>query len=308
MMWLYARLMNAFQVAALLAPALAAVVAFRASLPGGDWSRYTVLVLAAVLFVLQVFWARLITANQAYVSDLWPDIRGWMRKLRRRSPKALLLDLDGVLIDTVPLHAEAYDRTALAHDLLLTDDELEAQRGMPPREFFTRVLRDRGLRGDKVKVLAEELSKEKERIATQLTSLQPPQACAGARKLIDKAMEKRIQIAVVSSASRENLKRYLEDADYRHGMVLVSGDDVERGKPDPEPYETAAKRLNVDPKNCDAVEDAEAGVLSATKAGAYCIAIGDPGEHRLREAKEVVSDLYQLARRLGWRIDRAGQT
>ena len=75
--------------------------------------------------------------------------------------------------------------------------------------------------------------------------------------------------------------------------AIVSAEDVVNGKPDPEVFLTAAKRLRAAPAECIVVEDAPAGVEAARRAGMRCIAVGSPG--KLKAADLVVSDLSQLA-------------
>lgn len=79
--------------------------------------------------------------------------------------------------------------------------------------------------------------------------------------------------AVVTSAGRELALLRLEAAGLTCPEVLVTADDVERGKPDPEPYLTGARLLGVDPRRCLVVEDATAGVRAGRAAGAATLAV-----------------------------------
>jgi beta-phosphoglucomutase-like phosphatase (HAD superfamily) len=88
----------------------------------------------------------------------------------------------------------------------------------------------------------------------------------------------------------------LEGLERDHGIsfeLVITRDDVERPKPDPEPYRTAAERLGVDPSVCAALEDAPAGVRSAKGAGMLVVAV--PNEHTEKldfgEADSVQPDL-----------------
>lgn len=225
------------------------------------------------------------------------------KRKTRSIPKALLLDLDGVLVDTTSIHAEAHRRAALAHDLVLTSEELEAQRGMLPKEFYEEVLRDRGRPIDQAEVIA----KRKQREAVRIASRQPVRPCSGARELIDSALSRGVRIAVVSSASKRNVERHLREAGlWDPGLVIVSGDDVARGKPAPDPYAEAVTRIQVDPGECIAVEDAESGVQSAKAAGVYCVGVGPSAHTQLQGADEIVSDLREMLHSLGWRRMPAG--
>lgn len=102
--------------------------------------------------------------------------------------------------------------------------------------------------------------------------------------------------AIVTSASRELLDLRLGVAGFTPPSVIITADDIVRGKPDPEPYRTAADRLGVDPARCLVVEDAPAGLHSGRAAGAATLAVtttSTPGE--LAElADGVVADLASV--------------
>ena len=80
--------------------------------------------------------------------------------------------------------------------------------------------------------------------------------------------------AVVTSSSRALALKKLAACDFPLPDILVSADDILRGKPDPEPFVTAADKLNVSPNDCIAFEDSESGVISALEAGC-AVVVGD---------------------------------
>ncbi|QDO88603.1 HAD-IA family hydrolase [Ornithinimicrobium ciconiae] len=79
--------------------------------------------------------------------------------------------------------------------------------------------------------------------------------------------------AIVTSASRELLQLRLAAAGFTAPEVMITADDITRGKPDPQPYHLAAQQLGVDPTRCLVVEDAPAGLRSGRAAGAATIAV-----------------------------------
>lgn len=79
--------------------------------------------------------------------------------------------------------------------------------------------------------------------------------------------------AIVTSASRELMTMRLAAAGFTAPEVLVTADDITRGKPDPEPYLIAAEKLGVDPARCLVIEDAPAGLRSGRAAGAATVAV-----------------------------------
>lgn len=80
--------------------------------------------------------------------------------------------------------------------------------------------------------------------------------------------------ALVTSASKRVARGRLRDAGLPQPELMIGGDDVVRGKPDPEPYLLAASRLGLDPADCLVFEDAQAGIESALQAGCQVVQIG----------------------------------
>lgn len=102
--------------------------------------------------------------------------------------------------------------------------------------------------------------------------------------------------AIVTSASLDLAVLRLKAAGLVAPEVVVTADDISRGKPDPEPYLVAARRLGVDPRRCLVVEDAPAGVRSGRSAGAATLAVTTTSTAQELEAlaDAVVQDLSQV--------------
>lgn len=102
--------------------------------------------------------------------------------------------------------------------------------------------------------------------------------------------------AIVTSASRDLLTARLAAAGFTPPQVMVTADDISRGKPDPEPYVVAARRLGADPARCLVVEDAPAGLRSGRAAGAATVGVltTAPPEDLQPLADLVVADLSAL--------------
>ncbi|WP_256839367.1 HAD-IA family hydrolase [Ornithinimicrobium faecis] len=103
--------------------------------------------------------------------------------------------------------------------------------------------------------------------------------------------------AIVTSASRALLTVRLEAAGFSAPEVLVTADDITRGKPDPEPYLIGAEMLGVNPSRCLVIEDAPAGLRSRRAAGAATVAVVTTSTREELEplADLVVEDLSELA-------------
>jgi sugar-phosphatase len=167
--------------------------------------------------------------------------------------EAVLFDLDGVLVDTIPVLVGLQRRWAALHGL---DPELVV-RSSPGR-------REREL----VALLAPHLDVDTElqRFADwQQVALAQCPACPGARELV--AAMRPGKWAVVTSGNRAGALDRLNGAGLPVPDVLVTAEDVVHGKPDPAPYLRAAELLGVEPADCVVIEDAPSGATAGKRAG-----------------------------------------
>lgn len=190
---------------------------------------------------------------------------------------ALLLDLDGTLIDSHPVLRAAYERFLAEHGLRGSDEEYQRWNGPPLAEIVAGLRADHGL-DEPAEVLYARYLALVERSYLDGAALMP-----GAEELLAWIAAEGIATAVVTSAPRRLAVPLLEARGVLDGAVVVCGDEVTRGKPDAEPYRTALLRLGVAPERAMAVEDTVAGVRAATGAGLRCLGVG-PHEAQLSRA------------------------
>ena len=182
-------------------------------------------------------------------------------------PKAFLFDLDGVLIDSEPLHGEAWKETSAFFDLNLTYSQLKLLRGRRRIDCANELV---NLIPKTVKT--EEVLRLHKPISRRL--ILTAQAMPGSESLVKRCNLDNIPMALVTSSSSESLKIKTAHHKWMNLFSLkVLGDDklLTQGKPAPDPYLLAAKRLNISPQECWAVEDSIAGVSSALEAGCYVL-------------------------------------
>jgi sugar-phosphatase len=197
-------------------------------------------------------------------------------------PAALLLDLDGTLVDSRDDVDAAWREFAARHRLDL-GDVMAATFAGPSREVVATV--------------APWLDAEAEAALVERRQVEAAgrtRAIAGAAALLRAWPRERL--AIVTSGGRELALSRLAGAGLPAPAVLVSADDVRRGKPDPEGYLLAAARLGVAPEDCLAIEDAPAGIAAARAAGARTVGVATShAPEDLAEADEVVASLGELA-------------
>jgi HAD superfamily hydrolase (TIGR01509 family) len=182
-------------------------------------------------------------------------------------PDACLFDLDGLLLDTEPLHGEAWQQAAHHFGVDLAAQELIQLRGRRRLDCAIQVRRWIEGKGG-TPPSNEELLAVRQPIAEALLPLALPMP--GAMALIETCRRLAIPMAMVTSSSRTAVA--LKEAPHPWLAAIrlrVHGDDPElhAGKPAPDPYLLAARRLAVDPRRCWAFEDSPAGAQAAAAAG-----------------------------------------
>ena len=116
----------------------------------------------------------------------------------------------------------------------------------------------------------------------------------GALELVDAVRSRGVPTALVSSSYRILVDAALDRIGTERFDVAVVGDEITRGKPDPEPYLTACEKLGVDPAACVALEDAASGVQSAEAAGCVVVAVPSVAPIEARPNRPVMSSLTDI--------------
>lgn len=194
------------------------------------------------------------------------DILGAMSRL---SGISVIFDLDGTLVDSEPNYYEAGRQTLAEHgvpDFTWTDHERYV--GISTQETVTRWKSLYGLRASVPELLADKNRRYLE-LARTATRAYPEM-----RKFVELLAGEAVPMAVASGSSPEAIDAILAgtglDAYLR---TTVSADEVAHGKPAPDVFLEAARRLGADPADCVVLEDAAPGAAAAHAAGMRCIAI-----------------------------------
>ena len=186
--------------------------------------------------------------------------------MKNRQERAVLWDLDGTLLDSADNHWQAW-RGALAElDLDLSREnflDTFGQRSPAILDLRFPFLEE----PEKTRLL--DSKRKRYRDLTELEGLFP-----GAREWLERLKDSGWHQAVASSSLRNVIEPTLEKLGIASFFeAIVAGDDVIVGKPDPEVFRAAAKKLNVSPDRCVVVEDAPAGIEAARRAGMRTIGI-----------------------------------
>src|SRR5438067_7996269 len=178
--------------------------------------------------------------------------------------KAIIFDMDGVLIDSMPFHAEAM-RIAIKEE---TNHDIDKKiiyllEGMPGAELVKEIFKREKIEKSIDESLAERISKRKKEIFKDIQNSKPIE---GARELINDLKSCSCLKAVVSGSSKEEIGNILDENIGSNSFDLViSGDDLKEGegKPDPRPFQTALQRMNLKPSQAIIVENSPLGVEAA---------------------------------------------
>ena len=210
--------------------------------------------------------------------------------------KAIIFDMDGVIIDSEPLHEKAQRIVFSQYELSVPSTVFSAFKGKTEADVFGHVVETYADN----RVDASELIALKHDVYSQLMG--ELQLIDGAKALIERLVERGVPLGLTTSATRRDQQRTFALFDlHAFFNVVVTADDVTNPKPDPEPYLTTARRLDIAPDSCLVIEDSTHGVLAAQRAG--CTVIGLPTsfstERLMQAGAHLAVDGYdQLARYL----------
>jgi HAD superfamily hydrolase (TIGR01509 family) len=177
----------------------------------------------------------------------------------------VLFDLDGTLLDTMPLHYEAYRRTFLEMGMALSPEGFYGNVGGTAMETIPRFLAGRAAPWS----IHEIHERKKNRLADLLDEAEL--VTLPASRLLP-LLHGRVPMAVATSGARPGVEKMLRRLGWTSLFgAVVTAEDVVHGKPAPDVYVEAARRIGVDAANCLAFEDTDDGVTSARAAGAHVI-------------------------------------
>lgn len=199
---------------------------------------------------------------------------------------AVIFDVDGVLIDSYRPHLQSWQALGVEIGRPITEPMFHRTFGRTSREALEEFF-GRDLTPDRIRQL-DERKEELYRLIIREDFPQMP----GADPLIDRLLQAQVKIAAGSSGPRLNVELVLELLGRRERFdAVITGDDVTRGKPDPQVFLLAARRLGMAPDRCLVVEDALPGLAAAKAAGMKAIAItGTAGRDELALASDHVID------------------
>ena len=201
--------------------------------------------------------------------------------------QAIIFDMDGVIVNSEPIHDKASDIVLKKYGIKLdkkTDNEINNEfRGCTEKFFWKTFSKRFGLKQN-----YKDLIKEKQLTYLDLIKkhTEPVQGCSD----LIKVLKTKYKIGLASSSSAKEIDFILTKLKIKKYFdVITSGEFIEKSKPAPDIYLETATKLGVKPKNCLVFEDAVNGVKAAKAAGMKCIAITTSfGKKDLKEADLII--------------------
>ncbi|TKJ41814.1 hypothetical protein CEE37_04395 [candidate division LCP-89 bacterium B3_LCP] len=204
--------------------------------------------------------------------------------------KAILFDMDGVLIDSMPHHVSAWQQVFSEFGVEIPARILQEKEGEKARITMLRLAKENGLDWDEDCI--DELIDKKRSIYRKNA---PRGLRTAAKEVLQFCNDRNLKTAIVTGSVRRNLEWTLSEEERSLFDVIISSELYSESKPHPRPFLRAADELQVPPPNCLVIENAPLGIKSANAAKMTCMAITTTlPEDELRGADYIRPDVNFL--------------
>jgi beta-phosphoglucomutase-like phosphatase (HAD superfamily) len=206
---------------------------------------------------------------------------------------AVIFDMDGVIIDSEPLHYQVDDMIFRELNISISYEERRSFVGIDNRRMWRWIKENYRLK-ESVDDLMALSHKMRNSFFRDLHDLEP---VSGTVELISELNRQNIKTALASSSSMELIEIILKRLGImNHFNIIVSGDFVERGKPDPDIFLMTLEKLEEEREKSIVIEDSENGVNAAQSAGIFCIAYNNPNsrEQDLGNADIIIDNFSDM--------------
>ncbi|MCL2679111.1 MAG: tRNA (adenosine(37)-N6)-threonylcarbamoyltransferase complex dimerization subunit type 1 TsaB [Dehalococcoidia bacterium] len=220
---------------------------------------------------------------------------------QRRPDFYIIWDMDGTIVDTADQHYAAWKQIFAKRGIVFTPEDFKRGFGLR-NDTIIRDIMGAETCGETV----DAISSEKTLLFRDAIKRDGVKAMPGAVELLKALHEQGAPMAVASSAPQRSIETFLDMLDISMLFgAIVSGDEVKNGKPDPEIFLTAARKLGATQKNCVVIEDAVGGVAAAKAAGMRVVGVAASHPRKSLESADIVvkslselvaGDIEKLAR------------
>ena len=204
--------------------------------------------------------------------------------------KAIIFDMDGVLVDSMPYHAEAWKQSLATAGINIERGDIYELEGSNHRQIVEIMFRRFGRTPAEEDI--QELNNKKVEIFNRIEHSRPFESI----KELLASLKQKFKLAVVSGSNRKTVHAIIDKFFPDIFDIIIDGDDTDKGKPSPEPYLKAVEKLGVPKEQCLVVENAPLGIRAAKSAGLRCIAIPT---YLIRESLKEADVIVESHRELG---------
>ncbi|MBL8152889.1 MAG: HAD family phosphatase [Anaerolineae bacterium] len=211
--------------------------------------------------------------------------------------KAIIFDMDGLLVDSEIVWFEAETATFAGHGVTLDPEVRNRFTGLRNDEFIDGLIQHYGLASERLSMQREVLDRMQALIPEKV------QPKPGAAELIEYIKANQIPTAIASSSPERMIDTVVES----HGWADVfrircSAEGLPRGKPAPDVYLLTAETLGIAPQHCLALEDSANGAKAAIAAGMTCYVVPDLSHSRVSDFEGVVEELFDSLHTVLYRL------
>ena len=208
--------------------------------------------------------------------------------------KAVIFDMDGVLVDTMRYHVRAWQLACKRLGIKISGPEVYAREGekyeVSGRDFLAKKYKN------PTKSQIRDIIKVRKRILKRIVK---PRLFPGVRSLVKLLAKNELKMGLVTGTLCKEVSKLLPKDVLSKIRVIVSGESVTRGKPHPDPYICAMRNLRVSRRHSIVVENAPYGVKSAKKAGIFTIALTTSlPKSRLKGADLILESIPEVSKLL----------
>jgi len=212
-----------------------------------------------------------------------------MLKLKFR-PKAIIFDMDGVLIDSMPYHFLAWYEALRPYGVRVSCFDVYSKEG----EKWNKTLKDLFIQSGikPTSKLLNEVFSKRQKIFKKFFKRY---IFNGTEELLSFLSKRGYSLGLVTGTPKDEVNMILPRKIISKFRVIVAGDQIRSGKPHPDPYLKAARLFSFKPQECLVVENAPLGIKSAQCAGMFCVAVTTslPREY-LEEADLIIDKLQEI--------------
>ena len=207
--------------------------------------------------------------------------------------QCIIFDMDGVIIDSEPIHQSCEKSIFQLLGISISDDILSSFTGCTDESMWSQITNMYRL-----SINIPEIIETKKTFYLKCLKEKTIFPIAGVVELLTNLFNNKFFIALATSAPHEQIDYILNTFNIKHFFYsITSGEDVSMGKPHPEIFLTAAKSVGIEPKSCIVIEDSHNGIIAAKNAGMKCIAYKNPnsGNQDLSKADMTITSFEEIS-------------